>query len=277
VSFFLPRPARLEERAKPALPGRSRILEAWFSRYAAAYLRRHFHALRLSGDPPPGLDGRPLLVVLNHPSWWDPLTCLVLSRLLPGRDLHAPMEARALERYRFLARVGAFPVETGTLRGARSFIETGVRILSRPRTSIWITAQGRFTDARERPARILSGAARLVRRVPGAAVLPLALEYGFWTERTPEALARFGEPLEGDALRGSPRRISRAIEAALERTQDLLAAEARRRDPEAFRILLRGSSGIGGPYDWWRRLAAWSRGKRFDPEHGEARPGRSEA
>ena len=43
-----------------------------------------------------------------------------------------------------------------------------------------------------RPVRLRPGLAHLARRVPGATIVPLALEYPFWDERTPEALCRFG-------------------------------------------------------------------------------------
>ena len=47
--------------------------------------------------------------------------------------------------------LGVFGVEPKTMRGAREFLRTSRSILARPRTALWITAQGRFADARERP------------------------------------------------------------------------------------------------------------------------------
>ena len=73
---------------------------------------------------------------------------------------------------------------------------------------LWITAEGSFTDARTRPVRLRPGLAHLARRVPGATIVPLALEYPFWDERTPEALCRFGTPMESGG--GTVERVDRA-------------------------------------------------------------------
>ena len=102
------------------------------------------------------------------------------------------MDADALRRYRIFERLGVFGIEPGTMRGAREFLRTSRSILARPRTALWITPQGRFADARERPPGIQPGVAHLARRLEQAVILPLALEYPFWEERHPEALARFG-------------------------------------------------------------------------------------
>ena len=44
----------------------------------------------------------------------------------------------------------------------------------------------------------------------------------------------------------------------------------RRRDPLAFETVVGGKSGVGGVYDRWRQLRAWLRGERFHPSHGDA-------
>jgi hypothetical protein len=89
----------------------------------------------------------------------------------------------------------------------------------------------------------------------------------FWNESRPEALARFGTPIET----GRDRDVAawtRHLEDELTRTMDALARESATRDPALFRPLVRGGAGVGGIYDLWRRLRAWSRGRRFDASHG---------
>jgi len=168
------------------------------------------------------------------------------------------MDAAALDRYRFFRRLGFFGVESGTVRGARTFLEECAAILGEPGTAVWITAQGRFADPRERPAGIRSGIARLGRRI-GGTLLPLALEYSFWTETRPEALIRFGEPLTLP-LAGTIEDVRRRIEGRLEAAQDALGEAARRRDSEAFVTTLEGRRGMGGLYGLWRSLRDRIRG-----------------
>ena len=266
-------PESTSRRLGPApgeLPPRWPWLFALFRRYARRYAAKHLHAVRMSkvGRPPAAPQG-PTIIVLNHPSWWDPLMGFILSGLFPDRTHWAPIEAVGLRQYRFLARAGMFGVETGTARGAVEFLRTAQAILTDPRATLWITAQGRFVDARERPGRLRSGTGHLAERLESGLILPLALEYTFWDQRTPEALAYFGEPM---AIADGPGRTARewteAIARNLERVQDALAAEAVRRDPELFDVVVSGRAGVGGVYDGWRRLKAWLRGRRFRADHG---------
>ena len=239
-----------------------------FSLYLRWYFWRNFRAVRVSrSGRPVDPAGRPLIVCSNHPAWWDPaLYILLASVLFPGRIGFGPMDARALARYGVLRKVGAFGIDLETRQGAERFLRTGLRILGDPRAVLVVTAEGAFTDPRVRPVRLRPGVAHLARRVPEAVILPLALEYPFWNERRPEALAHFGPPIEV----GAERRVAAwtaALEGGLARAMDELAALSITRNPGLFHEVLRGRVGVGGIYDAWRHGAALLRGRRFDPSH----------
>lgn len=253
------------------LPTRWEWLARGFRKYATCYVRQHFHAVRLSrtSAPVPAGDA-PLLVVLNHPSWWDPLLCFVLSHLFPdGREHYAAIDAVAVEKYKFFTRLGFFGVDTTTLRGGAAFLRTTSTILSESNRTVWITAQGRFSDVRTRPLDLRPGVGHVAARLDRGSILPLAVEYPFWSERTPEALARFGTPIDvGEAPGRTGKDWTQRIEDALAETLDGLNAESMTRDPDCFMTLLDGKSGVGGVYDLWRRTKSWAQGKRFDSSHG---------
>jgi 1-acyl-sn-glycerol-3-phosphate acyltransferase len=253
------------------LPRRSEFLVGWFRWWVRGYLKKHFHAVRLSRCNRPRVSPDvPLLVVLNHPSWWDPLVCLVIAETLFPKHAHfAPIDASALARYSLFGKLGFYAVEQGTRRGASAFLHTSTAILSQPSSAVWITAQGQFTDPRVRPAGLRPGVGHVARRLARGVILPLALEYPFWEERLPEALARFGEPIpieNGQEL--GPAEWVERIEASLTAAQDSLHADSVKRNRSAFEALIAGNVAIGGIYDRWRRLHAWLVGKRFQAEHG---------
>jgi 1-acyl-sn-glycerol-3-phosphate acyltransferase len=254
-------------RSSGTAPVASPALVALFTRYGALYLARHFHAVRLARAPLPAGDALrdgPMVVCLSHPSWWDPMICFQLARrLFPERAHYAPMEAAALTKYRFFARLGLFGIEPGTAKGARRFLAVSQEVLARPATALWVTAGGAFADPRQRPVRLRRGLGYLLTRMQSGVVLPLALEYSFWEERLPEALARFGEPLRIGAALRSPDAWTALLESRLEAAQDALAGDALARDPERFETLVGGAAtGEGGFYDLWRR---------FRPGHGAGR------
>ncbi len=267
--------------AAPAAPGRRsatdvvaqrselvwRFMVVWFERF----VRRHLNGLRVArwGEPALPPSPRPLVIYSNHPAWWDGAVFILLAaRLFPGYRGFVPIDSEMLAKYRFFGRMGAFGVDPASPRGAMAFLRTAAEILGRPDQALWVTAQGRFVDVRERPLGLQPGVARLAEVAPDAVFLPLAMDYTFWTERGAEALVAFGPPRDGRELAALPRgaRLA-ALSAELERTMDRLAADAIARDPARFRPVVEGRAGIGGVYDAWRRLAAALRGRRFDPAH----------
>ncbi len=155
----------------------SRALLRFFDVYLFLFFRRHFHALRLAHPERWPRANRPVLVCLNHPSWWDPLTCIVLSRFLEREsDHYAPMDEAAFTRYGVLRKLGLFPVEQGTPRGAAQFLRSASQIFKDEHGVLWITPQGSFTDIRTRPVVFRAGIEALLRRTEELTVLPLALE-----------------------------------------------------------------------------------------------------
>ena len=256
-------------------PRRSVPLVRFFGGVMARTMRRRFHGVRLARPGWPELPPeRPVIVCLNHPSWWDPAFLIVLATTrFAGRPGYGPIDADMLARYPFLGRIGLFGIEPGTVSGATAFLRTGLAILRDLDAMLWITAEGAFTDPRVRPVRLRPGVAHLVRRASEAVIVPLALEYPFWEERTPEALARFGAPLDAAVFAGvEAATINDHLTIALQDTMDALAADAISRDPARFLRLLDGRVGVGGVYDLWRRGRAWLAGRPFHAGHGAPEP-----
>jgi 1-acyl-sn-glycerol-3-phosphate acyltransferase len=244
--------------------------------YFRRYLVRHMNAWRIarSGEFRLPAGAGPIVVYANHPSWWDAAIVVVAAaEFLPAHASFAPLDEAMLGKYGVFGRIGAFGVDIESPRGAAAFLAAATDILSRPDRALWITAQGRFADVRERPLGLKAGVARLPEIAPDALFVPMAIEYAFWEERGAEAFVAFGPPVTGRELLALPRPARRdRLEADLTATLDRLSRDVQARDPNRFRVLLQGRAGIGGVYDGWRRLAASWRGRPFDPSHS-IRPG----
>lgn len=257
------------------LPTINRAVLRFFRFITRGYLRRHFTAVRLRGAHHlANIGSGPLVIYGNHASWWDPLVSIhAAATLLPHRRHFAPMEAQALARYRIFRRLGVFPIDLETARGAANFIRTGEAIL-RAGGVLWVVPQGRFADVRERPLVLRPGLAALLARVPETTVLPMAVEYPFWNQRLPEVLAEVGPPLPnlgltpGATMASDREVIQTALEDALTRAMNSLATAVQSRDPARFdRVLLEGRRGAGGFYALGERARALLARRRYRPEH----------
>ena len=261
---------------QPTRPGRptkvppiSRPLLHFFRGIVRGQFRRRFHAVRLAGgERLREVDG-PVMVYANHIGWWDPMVAFLLAKAtMPERRHYAPMDAEALARYPILSKLGIFPVAMNAARGGVQFLRTGEAVL-RSGGVLWVTPQGRFADVRERPLVFKPGMAALAARVGRCTVVPLASEYAFWSERSPEALLLLGEPVVVVVADGQDAgALEQELVSALERTMEEMAQRSMGRRPESFpEVLLRGSAGVGGFYAIGQRLRAWVRGRRYRPEH----------
>lgn len=246
----------------------SPFLLRWFGWYGRRFIARHFHSLRLlrSSAPPPDTE-QPTVFYLNHPGWWDPMVAFHLVQMFfPRQHAYCPIDAEALRKYPFLGKLGFFPVQRDSLRGARDFLQQANAILAQPHHTLWLTPQGGFTDVRQRPVRFAAGLGHLARKHPTTLFVPVAIEYAWWHERGAEILVAFGPGMAFSEKRGATE-LRQLCEAALESLQDRLAAASLRREAAAFEVLISGRTGVGGLYDVWRRLCACLRGESFDPRH----------
>jgi len=251
------------------IPAISRSLLALFRYIVRRYFRRHFHSVRLSGANRLCSISGPLVIYANHCSWWDPMISYLLAqKLLPHRKHFAPMDSAALARYGVLRRLGVFPVEMHTLRGAAQFLRTGHAVL-RSGAVLWVTPQGQFADTRERPLIFKPGLAALAARLGQCTLVPLAIEYTFWNERLPEALLLMGDPVHvsGESAGCLEPRLVAALESSMEALKAMVIA----RDPAPFeRTLSFRAAGTGGIYAIAQRLRAFALRKPYQAEHGSS-------
>ena len=252
-----------EPLASRVIARRSPLLVRLMAALFAYDLAASFQAIRLLGASP-RVDG-PLVVFSNHPSWWDAeLYAWLAATQFGDRRAFAAMDEAKLARYPVLKRLGAFPTRSGTFRGASAFLIAAERILEAPDTVLFVAAEGRFRDVRDRPIRLMPGLAHLARRMPGATFVPLAIDYCLWNERRPNLLLRFGAPMSAAEWAGwSTRATTARLAAALTETMSTLEEAARSREPRRFTTLLAGRSGLAGLLGSWRALRK-SRHSSFD-------------
>lgn len=250
-----------------AVPRPNPLMVKWFQWYSRRHLRKHFHGLRVCGEEHlQHLPARPVVLCVNHASWWDPIVAAVLAaHYLPSREHFAPIEEEALAKYAFFRRLGFFGVQRNSRPGSVQFLLVSQALLARRHTALWITVQGKFADVRERPFVAARGLSHLALRSEFL-IVPVAIEYSFWEERTPEILVQIGEVL--DTSRSPIPDWQSHIEQTMTGLLDNLSGYSIARRTDNFRNILNGETGTGGIYDLWRAAAARLRGERYIPAHG---------
>ena len=243
-----------------------------FRHYTQHYLQRSFHAIHLLGEPAVFRDdgSTPLVVCLNHSSWWDVLVPFYLERLLFGWDIYGVMDARQLDRYRIFAHMGMIGVDRTSLAGTREFLATCQTLLKGQRRALWLTPQGEMISNYRRPLTFQPGLGHVAVRLERFYLIYVTLHYEFWNERLPEAFVSISPArlvtVETDVL--NPRQFVRQAEQTMQIQLDTLLAAAECRDPAEFRPLLRGTAGVSFVYDLFRSLQARCRGEQLAQEHG---------
>lgn len=242
-------------------------LRGAFSWWIVKMLRRSFHAVRVARGsaqalvrhdaPADGPAPRPLIVAMNHQSWWDPLVGMYLwRRLLPGRTLLGPMELRQLRTFAFMRRVALFGIEPDHPAALGQMLRyVGASFARDPSTVFWLTPQGRFVDVRQ-PVRVRPGAGAVAARLggergDGVDVVSVAVEYWFGLQKRPEILIRC-HPIVCD--RGTTIGWTRALNEGMSANAGALARLVVDRDEGAFETLLGGGNARINPlYDLWLR------------------------
>lgn len=221
---------------------KSPFLEKFFVPYTAWSLRRHFHAVHLLGDAPLSDSGEnlPLLVCLNHSSWWDVMLGLHTAYSLFDWEAYSVMDERQLQRYRFFSKLGMIGADRTSLSGIKEFLRYAETLLQGKRRALWITAQGEFQSNSVRPMEFQPGIAHLADKLGDCLLTTVAFHYEFWNEPKPEAFVSLS-PLT--RLTKTPDFNRRAFLASLEQRMeaqlDALLQAVQARDPAAFQTLLR--------------------------------------
>ena len=175
---------------------------SWFIRGARSYvrwrIRRGFDGLYVGGEhhAREALAAGPVVVAVNHVSWWDALVILALDPRLGGRG-RCLMDATNLARMPFFGWLGAVPLDRSSPRASLRDLGASVALLDGPGSSLWIFPQGHLRPPRLRPFAIQGGVRWLVRRA-GVPVVPLTLDYFYREAPSPTIAACYGALIAPD-------------------------------------------------------------------------------
>lgn len=234
-----------------------RLLALYFTRL----LRRRFARVLVSNPErlAPWHEGRarePLIIAVNHSSWWDAVLPIVISCGAMRHDAYGMMDQRQLARYRFFTRAGLFSVDRENARAALASLEYAAGLLRGTGRVLWMFPQGRIVPNDVRPIICESGIGRLIGMTGACSVMPVAFRYEVGREELPVAYISVGEAVHiSTDTPGSAAVRTADITALLTHQADKLRDMVLGEHMKYFSPLVQGTSSISKRWDRARGMA----------------------
>jgi len=140
------------------------VINRFFRHYVDLLMKRHFHKIQVTGDIPD--EGRSIMLIGNHFSWWDGFFAFWLNNHLLHKRFHVMMLEKQLAKRRFFRGIGAFSVQPSS----RSMVESldyAARLLESCESMLVIYPQGRIETSYIQRIRFGKGAVRILEKVRG--------------------------------------------------------------------------------------------------------------
>jgi 1-acyl-sn-glycerol-3-phosphate acyltransferase len=162
----------------------------WYCRWLFA---RRFHRVWIRQEYNP--DGRNTLYILNHNSWWDGLTPLLLNEFRFGQNARAIMEDRQIRKFPFFTRIGAMSISRENMRSALATLAAASQWLKSSNNSLFLYPEGKITNPCE-PIRFEGGLMRILKKSPECDIVPIALHISVAEADRPELFIHVGTEID---------------------------------------------------------------------------------
>lgn len=179
----------------------------------------------------------PVIVALNHASWWDILLIIWLDGQLDA-DARAVMDARNLRKLPYFGLIGAVPLDREDRERGQRDLAAIATLLDRPNRLVFIYPQGRHRPTGIRPLGLKAGVRALAAQAQ-APVVPISVQYGFRETEKITATVAIGGALAPPADAADPAwldALEGALVAGLAVGEAWLDAGHRRADGGAFSV-----------------------------------------
>jgi 1-acyl-sn-glycerol-3-phosphate acyltransferase len=136
------------------------ILYPFFKWYAGFIIKRHFGTVRIIGDL--HKTDLPVLIIVNHISWWDGFWIGYLNQKVLHRKVHFMMLEEQLRKYWFFNYIGGFSVN----KQSKSVIESlqyASELLSDSKNMVFVFPQGEIQSLHQQNIQFDKGLERILK------------------------------------------------------------------------------------------------------------------
>jgi 1-acyl-sn-glycerol-3-phosphate acyltransferase len=136
----------------------------FFGTFIRLMMRMHFRKVSVHGSVK--AEGKSLLLMGNHFSWWDGFFALHISKKVFKRKLYVMMLEDQLNERPFLRRMGAFSIKKNS-RSAVESLQYASSLLADPGNVVLLFPQGKFQSHHQHPLSFEKGWLRIPQKAKG--------------------------------------------------------------------------------------------------------------
>jgi len=150
--------------------------------YISLILKTDFREIMITGDIKP--DGRSVLLIPNHFSWWDGFFAWHLNRALFKKRYHVMMLEHELSKRMFFTRVGAFSVNLNSKSIIQSLSYCS-QVLNNPDNLLLMFPQGKLSSQHSFDVQFRKGIERILTQTSNTRIIFAACLTDYYGYRKP--------------------------------------------------------------------------------------------
>jgi 1-acyl-sn-glycerol-3-phosphate acyltransferase len=178
-------------------PNHSKLHSWLLNVYIIFILKSDFREVKITGDIKP--DGRSILLIPNHFSWWDGFFAWYLNKNLFKKQYHVMMLEHELAKRMFFTRVGAFSVNLNSKSVIES-INFCSQVLNNPNNLLLMFPQGKLGSQHLNSVKFRKGIERILKQTPNTRVIFAVCLIDYFAHRRPSLTIALKEYLGSHSL-----------------------------------------------------------------------------
>jgi len=137
------------------------VIYPMFQKLTRMLLNRHFHAASIVGDF--NDNGKSVLVIANHISWWDGFWIMLLNLRVIKRRFHFMMLEEQLKKHWYFQYTGGFSIKKKS-RSIIASIDYTKRLLEQDDNMVLMFPQGEITSMHQHTIKFDNGVNRIIQQ-----------------------------------------------------------------------------------------------------------------
>lgn len=227
---------------------KNRFLIFFFRKYFKYSFKRNFFRINLKGKKllesaisKSKSSEIPVILILNHPNWWDAAFVTHFSYNYMKMDGYCFMEYKQMKDFKFFNRIGAVPIIREDAEYSVKSLNFVVDSIKNKSRLAVIFPQAELTHNSKKPYKFFPGFYYLMKKAGKGIIICGFLDYRFTTEQRPELFVNIFKSYEFNSD-GLPEKSSyiETLENDYELTYDEFEKDFASGDLPEYEIILQG-------------------------------------